>query len=395
MTRIHQWDSWISRAPGSFEASYTKGNSVELFVNASEFVPEMLEAIHRAKDCITFQFYGMEADQGGLPFADALTQAVGRGVSVKMIIDSVEIFLQTNGRWSFLPFQNSEAREERRATQRMLKEMECRGVEIFRYGWRYGLHRNHSKSLIIDNRTLFIGGFNPTEHNMIWHDLCAKAEGPVVLEVQKKFNEVFCESGYPGVSINSNTAITSDHANDLKVGLITNQPRKGDFGIKKFLLPALAQAKHSIWIENAYMADNEIMEMLIQAKHRGVQKVAIIVPFQSNHPPIDRRFRKQIPRLIDHGVNVYLYQGMTHAKVICLDDSLVSLGSANLNAFTLKYQNELNLVILDSNQKLSKELHERVFRPDLSRSTQVTKDNLDEFTRYQRPRSWEWLHRST
>jgi len=361
-----RWDRWLRQAGDRFGATVSDGNRLETLIDAHRFVPRMLEAIAESRSSVTFQFYNIEADEGGRPFAEALIEARRRGVVVKVIFDAVEMFLETNGRWAFLPFQTKAVRDERRATREMIREMERAGIEIFRYGWKYGLCRHHSKSLVVDHHTTFISGFNPTAHNFGWHEVCVIARGPVVTEVQRRFMEVFLDSG-PSNPLPRTEARMEGASEGVSATatVIAHRPYYGDRKLKSFLLEAIANAEHSIWIENAYLSHGEIVEGLLCARRRGVGELHLIVPEKSNHATVDRSLRRNFGRLASEGIQTHLYSSMTHAKVMVIDEVFVCLGSCNFESFSLDRQNELNLVAIDADGKLAGELRETLFAPDL------------------------------
>ncbi len=367
-----EWRLWLEGFSDNSGQKLTDGNYVAFLPSSKSFVPVILKLIEESQRLITYQFFGIEADSGGRPIAQALKNASSRGVSVKVMLDGTELFLRTNGYWSFLPFQPDEVRREKAATKAMLKEMEEGGIEIFRYGWKYLHYRHHAKALISDNAFLVIGGFNPTEHNCVWHDVCAVASGPIVIEAQKMFNDVFRRSGKGRAPLEVFSNFESNHGSvKSSCVMIANRPVEGCFDLSHLLLKLVQRAQSSIRIENGYLTDRSMLRALVEAKKRGVATVQVIVPSGSNHPSVDWLFRRKIPKLLEQGIEVYLYPGMTHAKVMAIDDLVVSVGSANLERFSLRYQNEGNLIALDPDGQLGKRFYDEVFAPDLQKSKRV------------------------
>ncbi|MFH1262153.1 MAG: phosphatidylserine/phosphatidylglycerophosphate/cardiolipin synthase family protein [Pseudomonadota bacterium] len=371
--RFSDWEGWLRAREGRFRTRWSAGNRIEILAGAKEFIPRMLASISGSRRSVAYQFFGIEADAGGIPFGSALIDAAKRGVTTNVILDSVELFLRTNGRWSFFPVgRPAEVTRERRDTQELLRAMEGAGVGLFRYGWKYLLNRNHSKSLVVDDEFLFVGGFNPTEHNSVWHEICAAVTGPIVADGLDQFNEVFRWSGQEPIPARVTDSNDRSSAGiEVTAGLLTNVPRQGRFELTDFLLEAIGAARTSIRIENGYVGHRRIFEQLIEAKKRGVETVQIVAPAKSNHSSVDRLLRKWAPLLLKHGVEIYLYPRMTHAKLMLVDDLLVTIGSANFESFSLRMNNELNLVALDPTGALAAEVLVRVFQPDMAESEPV------------------------
>ena len=258
--------------------------------------------------------------------------AAQRGVTTKIIFDSVEVFLRTNGQWNFFPLgRASEVTHERRATREMLRRMEEAGVDFFKYGWRYFMNRNHSKTLFVDNELLFIGGFNPTEHNTLWHEVCAVTSGPIVTDGLRQFNEIFSWSGKSSAPENG-SGVAGSFGIEAMAGLVTNVPRKGRFHLTHFLFEAIGAARKSIRIENGYVGDRQIFEKLIDAKKRGVETVQIVAPARSNHPSVDRILAEMGPSSGSGRRGNLPFPHMMHAKVMVVDDLLVTVGSSQPRA---------------------------------------------------------------
>ncbi len=74
--------------------------------------------------------------------------------------------------------------------------------------------------------------------------------------------------------------------------------------------------------------------------------------------------------LFEHGVRVYFYPGMTHAKAL-MADGWGCVGSANLNLFGLDLCQEQNIASSDPNFTAS--LKQQVFEPDFACSYELTK----------------------
>jgi cardiolipin synthase len=145
------------------------------------------------------------------------------------------------------------------------------------------------------------------------------------------------------------------------------QTRNFDSDIYKAQIAAIQSAQSYILIENAYFADDRILYELARARRRGVD-VRIILPSSGNHGPVNASNRVAINQMLEHGIRVYRYPGMSHVKA-AIFDGWVCVGSANFDKMSLQVNKELNLATSD--QTVAKQLMERVFIPDLMISEEV------------------------
>jgi cardiolipin synthase A/B len=356
---------------------FTSGNSVTILVDAEEFLPAMVRAIDSAHESVSFQFLNMEADAGGLPIAEALIRASRRGVEVKGILDQLCLACETNGEWAIWPSRNRKkphVMKERKETWELFDEMRVAGInlQVCRPGFQNSFTRNHRKSLIVDHQILIVGGFNPTDHNRQWHEVCVEVEGDAAIHAQTLFNNLFEETGNVGISRRNghvNGGLKLSGAVKAEVGLVVNDPKRKE-SFREVFLRAVEHAQSSFRIENAYFSDLACAQALANAARRGV-KVQLIVPKRSNHPSVDQKGAKRFPLLLEAGVEVYQLRRMTHAKVFSIDDEWISIGSANLTRLNLRTERELNVMARDADRRLGKDLLDRVFLPDILESDRV------------------------
>jgi cardiolipin synthase len=80
-------------------------------------------------------------------------------------------------------------------------------------------------------------------------------------------------------------------------------------------------------------------------------------------------------KLMKRGADVWIYQGgFHHTKIIMVDGQVCTVGSANLDARSLRFDYEENAVIIDP--CTTKELSD-MFERDKKRSFRLTKESWD------------------
>src|SRR5207253_6275840 len=150
-----------------------------------------------------------------------------------------------------------------------------------------------------------------------------------------------------------------------------SSPRQGNMDMHLMFLLAIASAQRSLLIENAYfLPDDLLRKELISAAQRGV-RVEIIVPGKHINPQVVGIVsRKHWPELLKAGIRIYEYQpAMDHVKLMIVDGSFVSVGSANFDLRSLRLNDEANLNVL--NQSFAGE-QARLFARDKQRSREIT-----------------------
>ncbi|MGD9677030.1 MAG: phosphatidylserine/phosphatidylglycerophosphate/cardiolipin synthase family protein [Vulcanibacillus sp.] len=211
------------------------------------------------------------------------------------------------------------------------------------------LKGDHSKYYIFDDKTLIIGGIN-IEDKEIYTDVEGKRYYDYMVELDDEtYVEKFKKRVYRG----------EEFEVDNRVEFLFNVKRNGEtsYEAKESILKIISCADRSLDIVMAYIGDQEVTEKIIEVANRGIA-VNMILPAKSNiQEDLNKRVLKQIMKRTNNKVKVYLSQGMVHAKLVRVDDRILTLGSTNLNKRAMENLLELNVVINIDNQALVKTLN--------------------------------------
>ena len=120
-----------------------------------------------------------------------------------------------------------------------------------------------------------------------------------------------------------------------------NNPGESWLPIAPAFREAVATAQRRLYVVNPYLADRRILRGLVEAGLRGVD-VRVIVPADPRSPLASGAVRHWFGPMIDAGIDVREHQQMAHAKVVLADD-VVLMGTANLDALSLRQNWELQL----------------------------------------------------
>jgi len=347
---------FLNSVAGTTGASYLPGNDVALLNNGDEFYPEMLAAIRRARLSVTIEAYIYWAGEIGMQFAEALAERSREGVKVKILLDAVG--------------SSAIGRE-------ILEKLNSAGCEVAWYNpvhWstvgRYN-NRTHRKSLIVDGKVAFTGGAGIADHwngsaqdEKHWRDLEIRIEGPGAVPLQTGFAQNWVNT--TGELVSGPAFFPSiEPAGRIGAQTILSSPEIGSSAVRIVHYLAIACARHSLYIANAYfLPDNTAIDILIDAKKRGVD-VKIMVPDQHNDMWIARYASvKLYGRLLEAGIEIYEYQRtMLHQKFMIADSAWLTVGTTNFDNRSFALNEESNICIYD--RRLAAEL-ERTFYNDLA-----------------------------
>ena len=141
---------------------------------------------------------------------------------------------------------------------------------------------------------------------------------------------------------------TCKSAGKKMVGIINREPQVSKDIIRYFYVNAINDAKDSIKIINPYFTlSPTLKKALRKAVKRGV-KVEILLSVRSDIPLTPDCGFYNAHQLMKEGCTIWLYKaGFHHTKIITVDGQFCTVGSANLNSRSLRWDREENAVIVD------------------------------------------------
>jgi cardiolipin synthase len=324
------------------------GNRVSLLKNGKQSYGAMLAAIHGAHDTINVEMYIISDGDIGRMFADALIERARHGVKVNLIYDGLGS-LETPG--SF--FDNMR--------QNGIAIVEFNPLSPFQaehWSFRKLSHRDHRKMIIVDGRVAFTGGINISEvyasglrtstettPPSYWRDTDIEVDGPAVAEFQKLFvQDWYHEGGIPLDPHRYFPKVPPQGKHIVRV--IGSVPQQASL-IYIDLISAVVNSETNVYITDAYFApDRQMRRALERAARRGVD-VRLLLPSQSDEPFIVSAQRSHYGGLLKAGIKVYEWSGkMLHAKTATVDGVWSTVGTSNLDWWSIARDNEVNAVVL-------------------------------------------------
>ncbi len=300
------------------------------------------------------QTFSFEGDSTGKKLVRELGDA---GIpDVKILVDSFTKYV-INDLFIYGPANlfNRELQAEVKETGAMIEGAKQRGMQIrFMNPVGFLFHkfpqRNHKKLVLIDDRIVYFGGMNFSDHNFDWHDMMIRIEDP---KIAAFFKEDFL-SDWDGINKKSSAVF-----NDTEIYVTDGKSNEESF---EPVIKLIQGAKKSIVVESPYLAF-PFYEHLEKAASGGV-KVTIISPEHNNSNNIKKL---AISESAANGFDLYMYQNrMTHLKAILIDDEVLVAGSSNFDYLSYVLHQE-NIIII-RNKDFIADFKKRVIERDISES---------------------------
>ena len=353
------WESQLDRVTNTKQ---TLG-SIEFLIDGEEYFSRLEKAIESANNSIDIRTYIFDNDDYAVTVADKIKARSNDDVRVRILIDSLGNLKAMQADPDSLP----ESHRGPLSISMYLKDHSKVKVRNIANPWFTG---DHTKTTIIDKEVAFVGGMNiGREYRYDWHDMMMEVSGPVVNQLQFESDKAWARGSIFGDFANFVQYLKGkqQHADEDGYPIRILQTRNFDSDIYKAQIAAIQSARSYIIIENAYFSDDRTIYELAKARRRGVD-VHVIIPFEGNHGPLNASNRVTVNKLLEHGVRVHEYPGMTHIKA-AIYDGWASMGSANFDKLSLKVNKELNLATSDP--KTVSALLDQVFIPDILMSREI------------------------
>ncbi len=307
-------------------------DTITTYTEGKTLYRDMIDAIDEATDTVFFETYVWRSDSAGRLFKQALYRAADRGVQVYIIYDGFGSFLAHPLFKVFRKHPNLHVR--RLAAIR-------RG--LFSANLRH-TGRTHRKLLVTDCEIGFVGGFNiGDDFAREWRDTHIRINGPAVNILCLGFAEFWnTYRSHTQPALPDTTELPWDE----QITAAFNLPSQLLFPVRGQYLDMFRRAKHTLDITTAYFVpDREIMRALVRAARRGV-RVRVLIPEYSNHILADWVARPYYGKLLEEGVEIWLYQhAMIHAKTMTADGYRSIVGTANFDRLSLMGNYEVTVQI--------------------------------------------------
>jgi len=324
----------------SARAPLTFGNEVEILQDAGEKYPKLFADIRGATGSVHLLYYEWASDPFTEEVADVLAGRVAAGVAVRILYDPVGSFTMLSRRY--------------------VRELRRRGIQVFPFAPLYRLHtlsyRNHRKIAVIDGRIGYSGGLNMTEKHLTgppgfsgWRDTHMRVTGEAVQMLQSIFATTWQNTTGESLFQLTHFPATMGRTGGVPVQVVNAGPDSRWEAIRQSYLAMIALARRHIYLQSPFLIlDLSVAEALKTAALSGLDVRVMIAPGGAEWSPAYRAGRTYAAEMARAGVQVLLYGGAYfHAKTACVDSTLCTIGSANMDIRSFSINYETNLVIYD------------------------------------------------
>ncbi len=339
-------------------------NDVNLFFDGTELFDDIINEINQSTTYVHIQSYIIRNDYLSLKILTALIEATKRGVEVKILTDKIGSFSINN---------------------KKIKNMASKEIDIsfFPTFTKFSMNlRNHRKVIIIDGKVGYIGGFNIGKEYLgedkkygNWRDAHSKINGDCAKLLEISFildwNSTTTEEH---IDIDEKYFPVIDNTKDYqnKIQIVRSGPDTKDRNIELAFTKLINTAQRSIYIVTPYfMPDSSLTIALRNAIYSGV-KVHIMIPKNPDHPFVFGASISYLKELVNLGANVYGYDdGFIHSKLLIVDETVCSIGSANFDTRSFKLNFEVTAFIYNHETCLDAI---NQIKQDMKKSIKLTKE---------------------
>ncbi|MDD2566086.1 MAG: phosphatidylserine/phosphatidylglycerophosphate/cardiolipin synthase family protein [Candidatus Gracilibacteria bacterium] len=369
---------------------YQKKYKAKLIVDGVNSMKEIINCINDAQHTIRIRMFMWRDDNSGRKIIEELQNKIISNPQIKIFIekDSFGSLVYNIQKWVTFGSLGGDIFASNYGlgfiTNNKNVEFSLVGSKSVLF-FKYLKENDHSKVLLFDEfmpgSRVLIGGMNISDEYLIAqnhelpnsggrHDYMVKIEG----RIADNF------ASYGGKY--SKKWLTKKILEGVEVIMSI----KNKHSIRKEILKELSRAKKSVIIEHGYITDFSIIKKLRKISSKGVN-IKIILPNYSDgvwHANIHSIYKILKPSAIANNrinnIEVFLYKGMIHAKVMVIDEKVAIIGSANLTYGSFDILNETNAIFRQKDGVVKELLIQ--LDTDIKNCEKITLNNIPKYNKW-------------
>ena len=360
----------------SNNAHFTADNDVDIYPESNMFFNSLLEELKKAEEYINIQFYIFKDDRIGKEIIEILKEKAQSGVEVRLLYDAVG---------------------GRNLSRKAVKEMKEAGVQVANFFpsflniINFNINfRNHRKIVVIDGKVGFVGGFNVGDEYLgrdpkfgEWRDTHIRLTGSCVIDLSMRFLLDWRYTTKENLDLAKYfTKKREKSTGNVGIQIVSSGPDITELDeIKYGYMKMIQKARDYVYIQSPYLIlDKTLMETLKVACLSGVD-VRIMIPSKPDHPFVYWASYSYAGELLDYGAKIYTYgeDAFLHAKTIVYDDSVASIGTANMDIRSFELNFEVNAFIYSEEKAREQRM---LFEKDIENSREITKEIYESRSTY-------------
>ena len=366
------------------DAAFFPDNRIDLLETGSEYFPALIEAIEAAQAEVRIETYIFADDAIGRLVSAALARAARRGVAVHVLVDGFGSrgFMAALGR-----------------------HLVADGVQVLIYGpdvspltlRRHRLRRLHRKLAMIDGRVGFVGGINLIDDidsaalASPRYDYAVRIEGPLLKPIQKSMQHLWRLVRWARLRRRMRRSryryAAALPCGKTRAALLCRDNLRHRRDIEDAYLAAIGSAKNEIVLANAYfLPGRRFRHALMAAAQRGV-KVVILLQGQVEYRLLHYATQALYGAFLLGGVHIHEYRkSFLHAKVAVIDGVWATVGSSNIDPFSLLLAREANVVV--ENAQFATKLRTSLMKAIQADAVEVLRDDWTKKPLFARVATW-------
>jgi cardiolipin synthase len=232
----------------------------------------------------------------------------------------------------------------------------------------------HRKIVAVDQKIAFVGGINIHDdtdmHGENWNrfDYAIRVEGPLAKEIHNSAAQVWARVAWTRLRQNwsrgsDRNVPPTEPVISKRLAFLVRDNIRHRRDIEDAYLQAIKLAQFEIILANAYFLPGlNFRHALLDAAKRGV-RVVLLLQGRANHRLLQYASHALYGSFLDAGIEIFEYHtSMMHAKVAVIDEQWATVGSSNLDPFSLLLALEANVMVVDQNfaKELKQSLREAI-----------------------------------
>ena len=321
----------------------TEYNELGLLKDGKTTFESIFDALENAQYRINLQYYIFEEGELTNRLILLFERKVEQGVEVRMIYDGIGSFSLSKA---------------------YLKKLTAIGVEVypflpFKFGRFFSSlnYRNHRKIIVVDGKVAFTGGINVSDKYLKgdvelgnWHDMHLRLEGTAASHLDFVFAMdwyLVCQKTIPLLPLELDMDKVEKNAGKL-VQIVAGGPDDDFPSLEQTYFTIINKAKNYLYITNPYIIPGQAIMQALQTAALGGVDIRLMVSENGDNKIVSWSVRSYFEPMLKSGIKIYLFpDGFLHSKIIVSDDSITTIGTANLDDRSFEQNYEVNAIVYD------------------------------------------------
>ncbi|MCA9485759.1 MAG: cardiolipin synthase, partial [Nanoarchaeota archaeon] len=345
----------------------TSSNRVEILKNGKEKFEKLVSDLSKAEKFIHMEYFIWRKDILTEKIKNILIEKAKSGVEVRILYDALGGFFLSH---------------------KYIYQLRKGGVKIYPYfnflrPFRFHTlnYRNHRKIVVIDGNVAYTGGMNMAEEYIdggerfeSWKDTHLRLKGDVVEILQGIFATSWFNTTKEKLFSSKYFPIGKKFKEKTAVQITTSGPDSQWDSIKQLYFTLISSAEKRVYIKSPYLVpDSSVMMALKVAALSGIDVRIMVTGVADKYLPYWAA-QTYFKDLLKAGVKIYKYKkGFMHSKSVCVDGTVCSIGTANMDVRSFYFNYEINSMIYDG--LITKDL-ETEFLEDQKDCKEITLESI-------------------